>query len=219
MKPREPQLRGLVRVHGFYAAPERRKGHARFRRYTGPRQVPALGRVGHPPDETKKLYVAFFKFRIEARGFPYGTFDTPGELRGAFRRFFRLRVPPNPPDHSCVHKERMKGQSLSILGIQPIKGFHLLAHDHRVGRQRVVARRPSPEPAGVGQYVRQRLEIDVRRRDSFRIPRPCRGSPCGSGPVPCGSSSSHVLHLVFSIVRFSRSGYPRHLKTYALKER
>ena len=59
--------------------------------------------------------------------------------------------------------QRVQRERPPILVRQPAERLDLLAHDHRMGGERVVAPHPPAPAAAIGEHVGQRLEVDVGR--------------------------------------------------------
>ena len=162
-------------------------------------QVAELGRGGHPVDEPQQLGVLLAEHRVEAGRLAERALDGHGKPARAVRaaRGGGRRVPE--PGRSRARDQRVERQHALVLRLQSVERIDLLAHDDRVGGERVKVTHPAAAAAGVGEHVRQRLEVDVGGGHVFGVTRP------GKGPVGRqfgGGSRRHAWTSLFLRLRF-----------------
>ena len=97
---------------------------------------------------------------IEASRLAERAFDCRGELARAVRtpRGSGRRVPE--PGRGRARDQRVKRQCAPVLRGQAMEGLDLLAHVDRVRGERMILAHPPAAPAGIGEHMRERLEID-----------------------------------------------------------
>ena len=195
LRPSPPGGRASARKRASHAFAARPGGCGRMRRLSGGKAAPGSP-VGPAPTRSRRSAAAAMR-AMKRRSSAWASSSTgsspaasrtarsmparQARTRSALRRALRFGRGPPQPGGRRVGEQCVQRQHPALFGVQPVEGLDLLAQHDRVPGQRVVPRHAPAPAAGVGQHMRQRLEVDVGRRHALRIARPVEPPPPRTG--------------------------------------